>query len=97
MSADETVSVVIPCYNAAPWLRETIESVLAQTHPVLEVIVVDDGSTDQSAEIAESFGPCVRVVRQSNQGESIARNNGIDLARGDWIAFIDADDIWLLA
>ena len=89
-----TVSVVIPCYNGAAFLRETLDSVLAQTHAPLEVIVVDDGSTDDSAAIAESYGPPVRVIRQRNQGESVARNRGIDEARGDWIAFIDSDDVW---
>ncbi len=89
-----TVSVVIPCYNASPFLRETLDSVLNQTHPPLEVIVVDDGSTDDSAAIAESYGPPVRVVRQENQGESVARNRGIDDAKGDWVAFLDADDVW---
>jgi glycosyltransferase involved in cell wall biosynthesis len=90
-----TVSVVIPCYNGAKFLREALESVLGQTHPVLEVIVVDDGSTDDSAAIAESFGTPVRVIRQSNQGESVARNRGIEAAVGAWIAFLDADDLWL--
>lgn len=88
------VSVVIPCYNGSKFLRETLESALAQTHPPLEVIVVDDGSTDDSAAIAESFDPPVRVIRQENQGESVARNRGMDEARGDWIAFLDADDLW---
>lgn len=87
-----SVSVVIPCYNAAPFLRETLDSALNQTHPPLEVIVVDDGSTDDSAEIAESYGPPVRVIRQANQGESVARNKGMDLAKGEWIALLDADD-----
>ncbi len=91
---NDTISVVIPCYNGAKYLRETLDSVLVQTHPVLEVIVVDDGSTDDSAAIAESFGPPVRVIRQPNQGESVARNRGIDEARGDWVAFLDADDLW---
>jgi glycosyltransferase involved in cell wall biosynthesis len=90
-----TISVVIPCYNGAKYLRETLESALAQTHPPLEVLVVDDGSTDDSAAIAESFGPPVRVIRQPNQGESVARNRGIDEARGEWVAFLDADDLWL--
>lgn len=88
------VTVVIPCYNAAPFVRETLESAVNQTHPPLEVIVVDDGSTDNSAAIGESFGPPVRVIRQHNQGESVARNRGMDEARGDWIGFLDADDIW---
>ncbi len=94
-NAEPTISVVIPCYNAAPFLRETIDSVLAQTHPALEVIVIDDGSTDDSANIAESYGPPVRVIRQHNQGESVARNRGMDEAKGDWIALLDADDLWL--
>lgn len=89
-----TVSVVIPCYNAAPFLRETLDSVLGQTHQPLEVIVVDDGSTDESAAIAESYGPPVRVIRQRNRGESSARNRGIEESQGDWIALLDADDIW---
>lgn len=92
--ARATVSVVIPCYNGAAYLRETLESALAQTHAPLEVIVVDDGSTDDSAAIAESFGPPVRVIRQENRGESAARNVGVRASRGDWIAFLDADDLW---
>ena len=94
ISSRDSVSVVIPCYNGAPFLRETIESALAQTSPPLEILVIDDGSTDESAAIAESFGPPVRVVRQHNQGESVARNRGIDEARGEWVALLDADDKW---
>lgn len=89
-----TVSVIIPCYNAGPFLGETLDSVLAQTYPPLEVLVIDDGSTDESAEIAEAYGPPVRVIRQANQGESVARNRGIEQAEGEWIAFLDADDVW---
>lgn len=95
MMSAPSVSVVIPCYNGGGFLRETIDSVLAQTYPVLEVIVVDDGSTDNSAVIAEEIGPPVRVLRQVNQGESVARNRGMDEAKGDWIAFLDADDYWM--
>lgn len=95
MTITPTVSVVIPCYNAAPFLRETIDSVLNQTRPASEVIVVDDGSTDDSAAIAASYGPPVRVIRQENQGESVARNRGMDEAQGDWVALLDADDRWL--
>lgn len=91
---EETVSVVIPCYNAAAHLRSAIESVLAQTIAPLEVIVVDDGSVDESTEIAGSFGDPVRVVRQANAGVSAARNRAMDLASGDWYAFLDADDLW---
>jgi glycosyltransferase involved in cell wall biosynthesis len=89
-----TVSLVIPCYNGERYLAETIQSVLAQTHPVLEVLVIDDGSTDSSAQIAESFGSPVRVIRQVNQGESVARNRGIEESQGHWVAFVDADDLW---
>lgn len=91
----ETVSVVIPAYNAARFLRETLQSVLAQTSAPLEVLVVDDGSTDDTARIAQSFGPPVRCLNQENQGLSRARNAGIRAARGDWIALLDADDLWL--
>ncbi|MEX2288088.1 MAG: glycosyltransferase family 2 protein [Planctomycetaceae bacterium] len=89
-----TVSVVIPCFNAATYIHEAISSALNQTYRPLEVLVIDDGSTDESAEVAASFGEPVRVIQQPNQGESVARNRGIDEARGDWIAFLDADDVW---
>lgn len=93
MSAGTAISIVTPCYNGARFLRETIESVLKQTRPPLEMIVVDDGSTDDSAAIAESYGPPVRVIRQKNQGESVARNRGIAEAKGDYLLFLDADDM----
>ncbi len=88
------VSCVIPCYNAAPYLRETVDSVLRQSCPPLEILLVDDGSTDASAAIAASYGPRVRVIRQANRGESVARNRGLDKARGPWVALLDADDRW---
>lgn len=88
------VSVVVPCHNAAPFIGETIRSILDQTRAVDEVIVVDDGSTDASADIAQSFGAPVRVVRQTNSGECAARNRGVMEAKGDIIAFLDADDLW---
>lgn len=94
MTTQPRISVVIPCYNAARFLRETLASVLRQTYPAFEVIVVDDGSTDESASIAASYGPPVRVIRQENQGESVARNRGISAAEGDWVALLDADDLW---
>ena len=77
-----TVSIITPCYNGAPFLHATLQSALAQTHAPLEVIVVDDGSTDESAAIAEAFGTPVRVIRQANQGESVARNRALAEARG---------------
>lgn len=91
----DQVSVVIPCFNAAEFLPEAINSVLNQTYPIHEILVIDDGSTDDSVRIAESFGNRVRAIRQKNQGESIARNRGFELASGQWIAFLDADDVWL--
>lgn len=93
MSDAVSVSVITPCYNGSRFLRQTLESVLAQTRPPLEVLVVDDGSTDDSAQVAESFGPPVRVIRQSNQGESVARNRALTEARGDYAVFLDADDL----
>lgn len=92
--SDTTISVVIPCYNAGTYLGETLNSVLNQTFTPLEVLVVDDGSTDDSAQIARTFGKLVRVISQKNQGECVARNHGISEAKGEWIAFLDADDIW---
>ncbi|MBS1817572.1 MAG: glycosyltransferase family 2 protein [Acidobacteria bacterium] len=88
-----TISVVTPCYNGARYLRDTLGSALAQSKAPLEVIVVDDGSTDDSAAVAESVGGCVRVIRQSNQGESVARNRGLEEARGSHVLFLDADDL----
>lgn len=88
-----SVSVITPCYNGARFLAETLRSALEQTQPPHEIIVIDDGSTDDSAAIAESFGPPVRVIRQSNQGESVARNRGIEEARGRYLFFLDADDL----
>ncbi len=92
-----TVSVVIPAYNAARTLGEAIASVRAQTLPVLEIIVVDDASKDETLATLEALvGPDLVIVRQSrNAGGSAARNRGIDTARGEWIAFLDADDLWV--
>ncbi len=88
---EERVAVLIPCYNNAPFLRAAIESVLAQTHPVHEIVVVDDGSTDDSAAIASSY-PQVRVIRQANQGVAAARNRALQEARAEFLVFHDADD-----
>lgn len=90
-----TISVVIPCYNGARYIRATLTSVLAQDWPNLEVIVVDDGSTDASAEIVTRDFPSVTLVRQANAGVASARNLGIRRAGGQWVAFLDADDVWL--
>ena len=89
------VSVVIPTYNRADKVGKGIESCLAQTFTDLEVIVVDDGSSDGTGPILrETFGDRIRYFAQANQGASIARNKGIELARGEWIAFLDSDDLW---
>jgi glycosyltransferase involved in cell wall biosynthesis len=89
------VSVIIPTYNRAVDVRKAIESVLAQTFSGLEVIVVDDGSSDDTGKIlGEVFGDRIRYYAQANRGVSVARNKGIAEARGDWIAFLDSDDLW---
>src|SRR5829696_2931566 len=85
------VSVVVPCYNQARFLGEAIESVLAQSHPLFEVVVVDDGSTDDTSEVAARY-PGVRLVRQENRGLSGARNAGLARSRGEYVVFLDADD-----
>lgn len=91
---DWRVSVVVPCYNGEAFLERTLQSALEQTLPPREVIVVDDGSTDGSYDVARRFGSLVKVVRQDNAGESRARNVGIDMATSEWIALLDADDVW---
>ena len=88
------VSVVIPVYNCERYLCSAIESVLAQTYSPIELIVVDDGSTDGSADIAKGY-TSLHYYFQSNRGIGTARNSGVDLARGDFFAFLDADDIWI--
>ncbi|MGI4854086.1 MAG: glycosyltransferase family 2 protein [Janthinobacterium lividum] len=88
-----SVAVIIPAYNRADLLLETLRSVLAQTRPADEIIVIDDGSADNTAEVAASF-PGVTVLRQANAGESAARNHGIHVATSEWVAFLDSDDVW---
>lgn len=89
-------SIIVPAYNACATLRETVESLLSQTFPDFEVIIVNDGSTDDTRTLAESFtaDARVRVVNQSNRGLAGARNSGIAAARGRYIGFCDADDLW---
>jgi glycosyltransferase involved in cell wall biosynthesis len=89
-----SVSVVIPAYNAEAFLAEAVESVLAQAHDAIEVIVVDDGSTDATGDIARGFGSPVRVLSQTNAGIGPARNAGVKVATGELLAFLDADDAW---
>ena len=89
------VSVVIPAYNIEGYISRAIKSVLAQTRPADEIIVVDDGSTDGTAEEIKKFGKQVRYIHQENSGPGAARNTGIKAARCEWIAFLDGDDEWL--
>lgn len=89
-----SISVIIAAYNASSTIADTLRSVLAQTLPPEEILVVDDGSTDDTAAIAESFGAPVRVFRRSNVKQAASRNFGAEQAHGEWIAFVDADDLW---
>lgn len=94
-SARVTFSVIVPLYNKAPLIAATLASALADRSRIHEIIVVDDGSTDSSAAVVASLDdPLVRLIRQDNGGVSRARNRGIAEARGEWLAFLDADDLW---
>lgn len=85
----------MPAYNAQPFIENSIKSVLEQDYPNIELIVIDDGSKDGTPETAEQFGSRVKVLRQKNAGPAAARNRGIAAASGNFIAFLDADDLWL--
>jgi glycosyltransferase involved in cell wall biosynthesis len=89
------VSIIVPVYNGERYLAEAIESVLAQTYRPIEIIVVDDGSTDRTADVARSFSETVRCYSQPNSGCGAARNTGIQRAQGRFLAFLDADDLWV--
>lgn len=90
-----TVSVIIPNYNYGKYLPQAIESVFAQSRPAAEIIVVDDGSTDDSHQILEQYGERIRVIYQKNSGVAAARNHGVEKSSGTLLAFLDADDVWL--
>jgi glycosyltransferase involved in cell wall biosynthesis len=89
------VTVCIPIYNRSEALRSTVDSVLAQTFPDWELLLVDDGSTDDTPQVAQSYGdPRIRYIRQENRGHSAARNHGLAVAQGEYIAYLDHDDRW---
>jgi len=94
-----SVSVIVPCFNSARTLEETLDSIFTQTFPPFEVIVVNDGSTDQSTALLQRYTAssperCIRVLEQKNRGVSAARNAGVNIAQGDLVCFLDADDLW---
>src|SRR5665213_1535655 len=89
-----TVSVVIPAYNAELFIARAIDSVLSQTTPVSEIIVIDDGSTDSTLDLVRGYGDKVRLIAQSNGGPARARNVGVAISSGKYVAFLDADDWW---
>lgn len=91
----EKISVIVPVYNAEPYLKRCLSSILGQSYEILEVILIDDGSMDRSGEVCEIYAKQdsrVHVIHQENQGPSSARNRGLDMAGGDWIIFVDSDD-----
>jgi glycosyltransferase involved in cell wall biosynthesis len=89
------VSVIIPCYNAERWVGEAIQSALDQTYSPVEVIVVDDGSTDRSLEVLKAFGNKIRWETGPNRGGNAARNRGLEMSHGEWLQYLDADDYLL--
>src|SRR5258708_3350067 len=89
------VSILIPCYNAEGWIAQAIESALQQTWPEKEIIVVDDGSTDNSLAIIRQFDPNIHWESRPNLGGNAARNRLLELARGEWLQYLDADDYLL--
>ena len=92
---DTLVSVIIPTYNRAKTVRNAIDSVLQQTYKNIEIIVIDDGSSDNTAQVLESYRNKVQIIQQENAGPSVARNRGIEIANGDIFCFLDSDDLWL--
>lgn len=94
-SALPRISVIIPAYNAAETIGKAIDSILVQSYPAHEIIVVDDGSEDATGESVQAYGDKVTYIRQVNAGPSAARNKGVQQASGEWIAFLDADDWYL--
>ncbi len=94
MTNDPSVTVVIPCYNSASTLRETLDSALGQTYDNIQIIAINDGSTDETGDILTAYGDRITVLSQQNSGQTVAKINGIAQATGDYIAFLDSDDLW---
>jgi glycosyltransferase involved in cell wall biosynthesis len=88
------ISCIVPVYNGERYLGETLDSILAQTHQPLEIVVVDDGSTDRTVTVVADFGRRVQYCWQENAGEAAARNRGLSMAQTEFVAFLDADDLW---
>ncbi len=86
------VTIAIPCFNAGPWIGAAVQSALDQSWPEKEVVVVDDGSTDDSLAVLEGFGAAIRLVRGEHRGGNAARNQALAEGRGEWVQFLDADD-----
>ena len=95
MSEAPRISCIVPVYNGERFVAETVESILAQIYRPIEVLVVDDGSTDSTTKVLDGFGTQISVIHQENAGQAAARNRGLDASRGQFIAFLDADDLWL--
>jgi glycosyltransferase involved in cell wall biosynthesis len=92
--APSRISCIVPVFNGERYLQEALESIFKQTYGPLEVIVVDDGSTDGTAALAAGYGGRIRYLWQANAGEAAARNRGLSAAQGEFVAFLDADDLW---
>ena len=88
------ISCIVPVFNGERYLREAVDSIFAQTYRPLEIIIADDGSSDSTETLVSSYGDRVRYLKQNNQGPAAARNLGVCAARGEFIAFLDADDLW---
>ena len=88
------ISVIMPCFNAETYIAEAVECVLSQTYKTIQLIVVDDGSTDKTPRILQKFKNRITFIRQSNKGPGPARNRGLEQAKGEFVAFLDADDYW---
>jgi glycosyltransferase involved in cell wall biosynthesis len=90
----QLVSCIVPVFNGERYLGETLDSILAQTYRPIEILVVDDGSTDKSPDVVASYGEAVQYLRQANAGQATARNLGVRACRGEFVTFLDADDLW---